>query len=252
MTDRIGVLVVEREALFRRGLAGCLEADPVLRLVASVATAEEGYRHAADLLPDVALVGTALPDAPGVAAAAELRRRTPAVATVVLAIAESNEELFAAIRAGAHAYVGRDVPEDELIALIRRVAAGDFVINEQLLANASVAGRVLEQFRAVTASPLAPANAFSPLTEREMEILKRVSDGMTNAEIGFVLGISSQTVKNHVTSILRKLAVNDRTQAVVKALRRGWLPIDESEAIEAGNGTGPTNLEPADERRSRV
>jgi DNA-binding NarL/FixJ family response regulator len=74
------------------------------------------------------------------------------------------------------------------------------------------------------------------LTDRELEILRKVSDGMTNAEIGFALGISAQTVKNHVTSILRKLAVNDRTQAVVTALRRGWLSIDEEPGVAAANG----------------
>ena len=107
--------------------------------------------------------------------------------------------------------------------------------NEQLLGKPYVAARVLEQFRAATASDLAPTSAFAPLTERELEILKKVSDGMTNAEIGYALGISAQTVKNHVTSILRKLAVNDRTQAVVLALRRGWLALD--------GGTAPVGTE---------
>jgi DNA-binding NarL/FixJ family response regulator len=92
---------------------------------------------------------------------------------------------------------------------------------------------VLEQFRSATTSDLAPTSAFAPLTDRELEILKKVSDGLTNQEIGYALGISAQTVKNHVTSILRKLAVNDRTQAVVTALKRGWLSIDDSPPINA-------------------
>jgi len=239
----ITVLIVEREPLFRRGLAGCLTIDAELKLVGSVATADEGYRTADDLLPDVALIGTTLPDAPGLTAAAELRRRHPAMATVVVADGESDDELFAAIRAGASAYVGKDVPEDRLIALIKRAATGEYVINEQLLGKPYVAARVLEQFRAATASDLAPTSAFAPLTDRELEILKKVSDGMTNAEIGYALGISAQTVKNHVTSILRKLAVNDRTQAVVMALRRGWLSIDEESDPRdpASGGLVPTD-----------
>jgi DNA-binding NarL/FixJ family response regulator len=235
-TSTISVLIVEREPLFRRGLAGCLLTDPGLTVVGSAATAEEGYRLADDLLPEVALIGTTLPDAPGLAAAAELRHRFPSMATVVVADGESDDELFAAIRAGASAYVGKDVPEDRLIALIKRAATGEYVINEQLLGKPYVAARVLEQFRAATASDLAPTSAFAPLTDRELEILKKVSDGMTNAEIGYALGISAQTVKNHVTSILRKLAVNDRTQAVVMALKRGWLSIDDDTAAMP-NGT---------------
>jgi DNA-binding NarL/FixJ family response regulator len=246
MSTPIAALVVEREALCRRGLVGCLEGDPEIRVACSVATAEEGYRQADELLPDVVLVGTTLADAPGLAAATELRRRHPSLATVVVAASESDDELFAAIRAGASAYVGKDVDEDLLIGLVKRTATGEYVINEQLLGKPYVAARVLEQFRAATSSDLAPTSAFAPLTERELEILKKVSDGMTNAEIGYALGISAQTVKNHVTSILRKLAVNDRTQAVVLALRRGWLSIDEGPvsvtsvvANGAGVGAGP-------------
>lgn len=242
MTGEIGVLIVEREGLFRRGVAGCLEADPMLKVIASVGTAEEGFRQADELLPNVALVGTTLPDAPGLAAAGEMRRRYPAMATVVVAEAESDDELFEAIRAGAAAYLGKDVPEEQLVAVVKRTALGEYVINEQLLSKPYVAARVLEQFRAATASELAPTNAFAPLTDRELEILGRVSNGMTNAQIGAALGISPQTVKNHVTSILRKLAVNDRTQAVVLALRRGWL------TMEGDGGEGGV---PGGERRSR-
>ncbi len=249
MNESISVLIVEREALFRRGVVGCLETDPAIRVVDSVATAEDGYRRADELLPDVVLVGTTLVDAPGLSAAAELRRRFPALATVVVADAETDDELFAAIRAGASAYVGKDVPEEELIALVKRTATGEYVINEQLLAKPYVAARVLEQFRSAGAGDLAPTSAFAPLTERELEILKKVSDGLTNAEIGYALGISAQTVKNHVTSILRKLAVNDRTQAVVLALRRGWLSIDDEPTVAIGDGAGRAG--PDAERRGR-
>ena len=241
MSDTIHVLIVEREPLFRRGLAGCLAASSNLELIGSTATAEEGYRTADETAPDVALVGTTLPDGPGLQAATEMRRRFPALATIVVAANESDDELFAAIRAGASAYCGKDIEEDRLLQLIERASTGEYVINEQLLDKPYVAARVLEQFRAATASELAPSSAFAPLTDRELEILRKVSDGMTNAEIGYALGISAQTVKNHVTSILRKLAVNDRTQAVVTALRRGWLSIDDGPgAGTAANGNAGT------------
>jgi DNA-binding NarL/FixJ family response regulator len=234
MSDVIRVLIVGHEPLFRRGLSAVLDAEPMTEVVGNSATAEEGYKLADELLPDVILVGTTLADAPGLAAATELRRRFPAIATIVVAAQETDDELFAAIRAGASAYCGQDIPEDNLILLIKRSATGEYVINEQLLDKPYVAARVLEQFRSATTSDLAPTSAFAPLTDRELEILRKVSDGLTNAEIGYALGISAQTVKNHVTSILRKLAVNDRTQAGVTALRRGWLSIDDN------NGRGAT------------
>ncbi len=236
MSDTIRVLIVAKEQLTRRGLAACLEADPTVQVVGSAATADEGYRLADEHLPEVVLVGTTLADAPGLTAATEFRRRFPALATIVIAAQESDDELFAAIRAGAAAYCGQDIEEDKLIGIIKRAATGEYVINEQLLNKPYVAARVLEQFRSATVSDLAPSSAFAPLTERELEILRKVSDGLTNAEIGYALGISAQTVKNHVTSILRKLAVNDRTQAVVTALKRGWLSIDEGTGARNGIG----------------
>jgi len=238
MSESVRVLILEREALYRRGLAGCLAADSDLEVIGSAALADEGYRLADELAPDVVLIGTTLSDAPGLTGANELRRRFPALATIVVAANESDDELFAAIRAGASAYCGKDVPEATLIDLIKRSAKGEYVINEQLLEKPYVAARVLEQFRAATSSDLAPINAFAPLTDRELEILKKVSDGLTNAEIGYALGISAQTVKNHITSILRKLAVNDRTQAVVTALRRGWLSIDEPSSSGVNGSSG--------------
>ena len=227
MTDSIRVLIVGREALFRRGLKSILDADAEIEVVGMTGTAEEGYTIADNELPDVVLVGTTMSDTPEVSAAGEFRRRYPSIATIVVSPHESDDELFAAIRAGASAYCAQDVAEEKIISLIRRTKNGEWVINEQLLEKPNVASRVLEQFRNNTAGDLAPTQAFAPLTDRELQILKLVSEGKTNAAIGFELGISAQTVKNHVTSILRKLAVNDRTQAVVLALRRGWLSIDD-------------------------
>ena len=237
MSDIVRVQVVERGQLLRRGLAGCLATDGELEVVSQAATAGEGYRLADEQMPDVLLVGTTLPDAPGLTGAQEFRRRFPSIAVIVVAAQETDDELFSAIRAGASAYCGQDIEESKLISLIKRSATGEYVINEQLLDKPYVAARVLEQFRSATSSDLAPTSAFAPLTERELEILRKVSDGMTNAEIGYALGISAQTVKNHVTSILRKLAVNDRTQAVVTALKRGWLSIEDSVVTSHRNGT---------------
>lgn len=251
MSDVIRVLIAGRETLFRRGLAAILETDPVTQVVGSAATAAEGFRLADDLLPDVILLSTTLPDAPGLSAASEMRRRFPAINTIVVSSHESDDELFEAIRAGASAYCDQDTAEERLISLIKRAATGEYVINEQLLEKPYVAARVLEQFRAASLTGLAPTSAYAPLTDRELEILRKVSDGMTNAEIGYALGISAQTVKNHVTSILRKLAVNDRTQAVVTALRRGWLTIDDDGRSTSTPTSAPAHAAPASERSGK-
>src|SRR5680860_774289 len=244
MSDLIRVIVVEREPLFRHGLVSVLESIDGFDVAGSAGTAEAGYQLADETSPAVALVGTTFVEAPGLAFAAEMRRKFPAIATIVIAANESDDELFSAIRAGAAAYSGRDISEEALQELVRRSATGEYVINEQLLSKPYVAARVLDQFRANNTSDAAISHALMPLTERELEILGKVSDGMTNAEIGYALGISAQTVKNHVTSILRKLAVNDRTQAVVTALRKGWLTIDgesNGEPIASGITSTPTS-----------
>ena len=225
--DTIRILIVEPEPLFRRGLAGALSTGDRMQVVGSVGTAAEGYLLADDVIPDVVLVGTALVDASGLACAREMRRRFPGLAVVVMSSHESDDELFDAIRAGASAYCGKHIGEEHLIELIERSATGEYVINSQLLDKPYVASRVLDQFRTLGNGDAVQTSAFAPLTHRELEILRKISDGLTNTEIGYDLGISAQTVKNHITSILRKLAVNDRTHAVVTALRRGWIPLDD-------------------------
>ncbi|HEU5425101.1 MAG TPA: response regulator transcription factor, partial [Nitrolancea sp.] len=117
-----------------------------------------------------------------------------------------------------------------LIQLVRRVGRGEYLINENVLQRPFVASRVLDQFRELSQVDEVPGAVFSPLTPREVEILDCVAHGNSNKEIARLLNISDQTVKNHITSILRKLAVNDRTQAVIYALRHGWIKLGGEEA----------------------
>lgn len=237
MSRSIAVLIVESEPLFRRGLVSSLDSVPDIDPVAIAGTREEAIRAVESASPEVAIVGT---NAQGVACvdfAADLRRHFPALATIVISVRETDDELFAAVRAGASAYCGRNVEEATLHDLVRRSADGEYVINEQLLNKPYVASRVLDQFRNTHPDPGSEPASQMPLTAREMEVLRRISTGLTNAEIAYVLGISAQTVKNHVTSILRKLAVHDRTQAVVMALRNGWLTIDDSGVEVIGSGS---------------
>ncbi|MBA3337900.1 MAG: response regulator transcription factor, partial [Chloroflexia bacterium] len=156
-----------------------------------------------------------------------LKRRHPQIGVIILTMHEDDEQLFHAIRVGAAAYCTKDVEAEALIKLIRRVARGEFLINENVLSRPFVASRVLDQFRELSQIDQVSDSVFSPLTPREVEILDCVAQGNSNKEIARILTISDQTVKNHITSILRKLAVNDRTQAVIYALRHGWIKLGE-------------------------
>lgn len=230
MSRSIAVLVVEREPLFRRGLVSCLSSTPDIDVIATTTTAEDTIRVLGTTQPAVAIVGTIAPATTGLELAANLRRRAPELSTIVISRDETDDELFAAVRAGASAYCGRDIEEASLHDLVRRSADGEYVINEQLLNKPYLASRVLDQFRITGSSNPTEASDRPSLTRREMDVLRRISSGLTNTEIAFALGISTQTVKNHITSILRKLDAHDRTQAVMTALRNGWLAIDDAEA----------------------
>jgi DNA-binding NarL/FixJ family response regulator len=155
-----------------------------------------------------------------------VKRRHPQMGVIILTMHEDDEQLFHAIRVGAAAYATKGVESEELTRLIRRVARGEYLINENVLNRPLVASRVLDQFRDIPGGQSAES-VFSPLTPREVEILDSVAQGNSNKEIAALLRISDQTVKNHITSILRKLAVNDRTQAVIYALRHGWIRLDD-------------------------
>ena len=220
------VVIAERESLYRRGLAVCLATDERIQIVASVGTARDAYRAASEHKPDLILVGTTLPDRPGLLPVAELRLRHPGGSIIVLAEQVIDRDLVAASSAGAAACLQKDVSETDLLQTCQRVANDEYLINEQLL-NQAAAKRATSQSRSTIPHGAWSTSGAGPLSGRELEILKRISDGLTNSEIGEALGISLQTVKNHVTSILRKMAVSDRTQAVVLAMRSGWIPIAE-------------------------
>ncbi|HUG16090.1 MAG TPA: response regulator transcription factor, partial [Thermomicrobiales bacterium] len=155
-----------------------------------------------------------------------LKRRHPRLGIIIVTMHEDDEQLFNAIRVGAAAYCTKDVDPAHIVGLIRRVSRGEYLINENVLSHPFVASRVLDQFRELARIDQQSESVFSPLTPREVEILDCVARGNSNKEIASLLGISDQTVKNHITSILRKLQVNDRTQAVIYALRHGWIKLE--------------------------
>jgi DNA-binding NarL/FixJ family response regulator len=134
------------------------------------------------------------------------------------------------VKSGASALALRRAPAEEILAIIRRVGAGEHVIDEDLVSRPHVAARMLREFSSLSdETPQEIQPLIAPLSPREIEVLEQITGGNSNKQIARKLGISEQTVKNHMTSILKKLAVNDRTEAVLYSLRRGWISIEASE-----------------------
>jgi DNA-binding NarL/FixJ family response regulator len=225
--NKVRILLVDDHPLFRQGVIWMLNNQPDLEIVGEVADGQGAIQQADILLPDLVLCDINLPGMNGLEVTRILKRRHPQMAVIILTLHEDDEQLFHAIRVGASAYAIKDIAGQDLISLIRRVGRGEYLINENVLSRPFVASKVLDQFRELATLDEAADTVFSPLTPREVEILDCVARGNSNKEIARLLSISDQTVKNHITSILRKLAVNDRTQAVIYALRHGWIKLGD-------------------------
>jgi DNA-binding NarL/FixJ family response regulator len=224
--EKIRVLLVDGNSFFRRGVRSILEAEDDLDVVGEASDGRQALEQVSTLSPDVVICDARLSDIDGLTLSRRARVSSPSVAVVLLTAADDEDLLFQAIRVGVAAYFTKDVDPNELMRAIRRVNAGEYLINDSVLTRPSVASHVLDQFRRMTMVDQSNEPLFAPLSARETEILDYIAHGNSNKEIARALHISDQTVKNHITSILRKLAVNDRTQAVVFAVRHGLIQID--------------------------
>ena len=227
---QIRVLIVDAHPLYRRGIRSSLDPYPEMDVVGEAAGGAQALDLVADAAPDVVMIDTDLPDMDGLDVARTLKRHYPRLGIVLMTSRDDDEQLFNALRVGAAAYITKDVESRQIVATIRRVARGEYAIDENVMSHPAVAARVLDSFREIARIEESSHDVFSPLTAREVETLEAVALGNTNKEIATLLGISDQTVKNHIASILRKLQVNDRTQAVIFALRHGLIKLE--------NGTG--------------
>jgi DNA-binding NarL/FixJ family response regulator len=224
--NRIGILVVDDHPLFRRGIRMGLEGERDLLVVAETADGPAALQAVEQFTPDVVLLDISLPTMSGFDVARVIKRRHPRSAVVILTMHEDDGHLFAAIRSGADAFAAKSIEIDELVRLIKHLASGD----SEAPAPTFVAARLLDEVRSGSRRGTLESGDYSPLSPREVEILGYVSQGLSNKEIASILAISDQTVKNNITSILRKLHVNDRTQAVIYALRHGWIDLGVEEA----------------------
>lgn len=223
----ISLLIVDDHPLFRQGLVDVLETDPEFQVVAQAADGDVAIAHAIQSQPDVVLMDISLPNANGLQVTRRIIDVLPNTRVVVLTAYDETEQIFHAIAAGAVAYCTKDIPPGVLLSTIRAVVKGKYVFNGQIMSRDDVLAWAHN--RLATYEEVDPAESWqmlTSLTPREMEILEMVTYGKSNKEIAVSLKISQQTVKNHMTAILRKLRVEDRTQAAVYALRYGWVQMD--------------------------
>jgi DNA-binding NarL/FixJ family response regulator len=221
------ILLVDDHALFRMGMRGLLEREPDFVIVGEAEDGRGAIELALETSPDIILMDLTLPAPGGIETTQRIKRELPSTAIIVFAQNEEEDALFDAIKAGAAAFIMKDVGPDDLVTIIRRVSAGEYLINDKVFAKPAVASRVLKEFRELAVYGQEAAPIFAPLSPREVQILDNIAQGMTNKQVAYALSISEQTVKNHMSSILRKLSVNDRTQAVVYAMRQGWIRMPE-------------------------
>jgi two-component system, NarL family, response regulator LiaR len=212
MSDPITVLLVDDHEMVRRGVRAFLETQPDISVVAEAGSGEEAVRLAAEHAPDVALMDLIMPGMDGVEATRRLTTRSPRTSVVMLTSYHDDEHVFPAIRAGALSYVLKEIGPGELAEAVRKAAAGEAVLHPR------VAARVVRELHGARRDE---PNAFRELSDRELEVLKLIADGLNNAEIAGRLYVSEKTVKSHVSNMLGKLHLADRTQAAVYAWRQG-------------------------------
>jgi DNA-binding NarL/FixJ family response regulator len=227
--ETIRVIIIDEQPLFREGVRATLLRMGDCDIVGESTAVADVLEIVRTCNPDVALIDAGLTYSDPLEIARQMRYLAPRIAIIILTPSKDEERLFQAIKVGAAAYFTRNITPDELVDSIRKVSHGEYLIDEDVLAKPELATRVLDTFRKMGSTVEEEEeedeakNIYSPLSSREVEILDYIARGNSNKEIAKSLKISDQTVKNHITSILKKLSVNDRTAAVVHALRHGWI-----------------------------
>jgi RNA polymerase sigma factor (sigma-70 family) len=216
--------VVSQQRLFREGLCQSLASQADIAVLGSSEHSRDVFTIIDTHPPQVFIIDLDNDPETNLEFARKLRQRAPSVAVVMLTARTEDEELFRALKAQAAAYISKDVSGDQLAETVRQVANGSHPINECLTTRPNIAEQVLREFQAYSLRDEAE-ELLSPLTPRETEILQYIAEGLLNKQIANKLGISEQTIKNHVTSILRKLNANARTEAVVLALKQGLISL---------------------------
>ena len=214
MAQPISVIIVDDHAVVRQGVRAFLDTQPDIHVVAEAASGLEAVRLCTEFAPDVVLMDLVMPEMNGVEATRRLKRVSPRTQVIVLTSYYDDDHIFPAIQAGAISYLLKDVGPEELADAVRKAARGEAILHPR------VAARVIRELHHM---PQETPATFSELTERELEVLRLIAEGLSNAEIAERLVISEKTVKSHVSNILNKLHLADRTQAAVLAWKEGLM-----------------------------
>ena len=212
MSDPISVLLVDDHGMVRQGVRAFLETQSDISVIGEAGSGEDAIQLAGQLIPDVVLMDLIMPNMDGVETTRRVKQVSPRSQIVVLTSYHEDEHILPALKVGALSYILKDVSAEELASAVRKAAAGEAVLHPR------VAARVIKELQGARDEKV---NPFTELSERELEVLKLIADGMSNAEMAAKLVLSEKTIKGHVINILSKLHLVDRTQAAVYAWREG-------------------------------
>lgn len=213
MSEPIRLLLIDDHAIIRQGIKALLRSRPQLQVVAEAGSGEEGIALCELHAPDVVLLDLVMPGMGGVEAARQIKRVSPRTQIIVLTSYHEDEHILPAIRAGALSYLLKDIPPDELVEAVCKAARGEATLSSPV---ATLLMQALQGGAAASALP-----EVSPLSTRELDVLRLIAEGISNAQIAEKLFVSEMTVKSHVSNILSKLHLADRTQAAVYAWKQG-------------------------------
>ena len=220
------VMIIDKQMFFREGMRQALSQQSDFKIIGC--DPSDGPLELIETnSPEIVLLDIDFPAHSGLELGKNIVRRYPNTKVIMLSPNPSDDELFEVIKTGAVAYLSKNTTTEELVSVIGRSCRGEYPINESLIARPGVAEHVLKQFQDIVSIGKIMENIAAPLTYRETQILNYIAGGNSNKQIAYILEISEQTIKNHVSSILRKLNANDRAHAVALAMRNGWIPAEE-------------------------
>jgi two-component system response regulator DegU len=223
------IVVIDDHPIFRQGVVDTLSLEPDFFVIGEAASGEEGLKLVRARRPQVAVVDVNLPGINGQQVTRQIAAEKLSTRVILLTAYDDEEQKIHAMRGGAAAYCVKDVQPEILVNIVRAVLAGNYVVGDNVFDLAKLDRWLQPQTESAIRSYSDPGEPFQPLSGREMEVLIHMTQGLSNKEIANLLGISHQTVKNHVIAILRKLGVEDRTQAAIFALRRGWVRLHQDD-----------------------
>jgi len=227
--NQITLLIVDDHPLFRQGVVDALSLESDMRIIAQAASGEEALELIRSQKPMIVVLDVNLPGMNGQQITHQVSQDGLDTRIILMTGYDDVEQAMHAALAGAHGYCSKDIDAQKLSVIIREVSEGKFVYANHVFTRRELELWVEDRMEGARRSYSEPGTPFHPLSDREMEVLACVVRGLSNKEIASKLGISHQTVKNHITAVLRKFGVEDRTQAVVYALKRGWVTLKDAD-----------------------